>query len=70
MAEIAQQDETPTISVGFAETIDRLRRSSEYVLIPLFALVVAGLLFSIFLFALGQSPATFFSLLWRGGFGT
>ncbi|SHG21247.1 simple sugar transport system permease protein [Kaistia soli DSM 19436] len=70
MADIAQQDATPAVYGGLAELLDRLRRSSEYVLIPLFALVAAGLLFSIFLLALGQSPATFFSLLWRGGFGT
>jgi len=70
MADIAQQDGVPAMAGGLAETMDRLRRSSEYVVIPLFALVVAGILFSLFLFALGQSPATFFSLLWKGGFGT
>ncbi len=70
MADIAQQDGMPAVSSSFAETLDRMRRSSEYVLIPLFALIAAGLLFSLFLLALGQSPATFFSLLWRGGFGT
>ena len=49
---------------------DRIRRSSEYVVIPVLALLVAGLLFSLFLIALGKSPAEFFSLVWRGGFGT
>lgn len=50
--------------------LDGLRRSAEFVAIPLFALVVAALLFSLFLLVLGHSPVTFFDLLWRGGFGT
>lgn len=70
MTDIVQQDKAPAIGAGFADAVDRMRRSSEYVLIPLFALIAAGLLFSIFLLALGHSPAMFFSLLWKGGFGT
>ncbi|MCX5516699.1 ABC transporter permease [Kaistia algarum] len=71
MADTVNQDTVAVpIGSGLADLIERVRRSSEYVLIPLFALVAAGLLFSIFLLALGQSPATFFSLLWKGGFGT
>ena len=42
----------------------------KYVVLPLLALVVSGLLFSIFLLALGKSPVEFFQLVWRGGFGT
>ncbi|WP_299470813.1 ABC transporter permease [uncultured Roseibium sp.] len=52
------------------ELVDRLRRSSEFFVIPLLALVVSGLLFSAFLLTLGKSPLEFFSLVWRGGFGT
>src|ERR1700722_13141980 len=48
----------------------RVRRSAEYVAIPLFALVVSALLFSVFLLALGKSPIEFFELVERGGFGT
>jgi general nucleoside transport system permease protein len=48
----------------------RIRRGAEYVAIPLFALVVSALLFSIFLLALGKSPVEFFELVERGGFGT
>src|SRR5258708_37518644 len=48
----------------------RFRSSAEYVVIPLFALAVSGLLFSLFLLALGKSPAQFFELVNRGGFGT
>lgn len=48
----------------------RIRRSAEYVVIPLFALAVSGILFSLFLLALGKSPLQFFELVNRGGFGT
>src|ERR1700736_2527740 len=48
----------------------RSRSSAEYVVIPLFALVVSAVLFSLFLLALGKSPAQFFELVERGGFGT
>lgn len=55
---------------GFAEWLDRFRRSAEYVVMPILALVVSGFLFSLFLIAVGKSPIDFFSLVWRGGFGT
>src|SRR6266853_4263870 len=48
----------------------RIRRGAEYVAIPLFALVVSSVLFSVFLLALGKSPVEFFELVHRGGFGT
>jgi simple sugar transport system permease protein len=47
-----------------------LRRSAEAVLAPLVALVGAAILFSIFLLCLGQSPADFLDLVWRGAFGS
>src|SRR5882672_4964196 len=48
----------------------RFRSSAEYVVIPLFALTVSGLLFALFLLALGKSPIQFFQLVVQGGFGT
>ena len=48
----------------------RVRSGAEYVVIPLFALAVSGVLFSLFLLALGKSPQEFFQLVVRGGFGT
>lgn len=48
----------------------RIRRSAEYIAVPLFALLVSAALFSIFLVLIGKSPPDFFALLWRGGFGT
>jgi ABC-type uncharacterized transport system permease subunit len=48
----------------------RVRRSAEYIVIPLFALLVSTVLFSLFLLVIGKSPIEFFQLVWRGGFGT
>ena len=48
----------------------RLRRSAEYIAVPTFALIVSAALFAVFLILVGKSPADFYSLLWRGGFGT
>ncbi len=53
-----------------AEWIRRLRTSSEYIAIPLFALIVAAIAFGIFLLAIGKSPLEFVDYVWRGGFGT
>jgi general nucleoside transport system permease protein len=49
---------------------DRLRVNSEYLVIPLFALLVAAALFAVFLLAIGKSPSDFVAYVWRGGFGT
>ncbi|RYC30327.1 ABC transporter permease [Lichenibacterium minor] len=48
----------------------RLRAASEYVVIPILAVVAASLIFALFLLALGKSPAAFLDLLWIGGFGS
>jgi len=48
----------------------RVRRTLEGLLVPLAALVAAALAFSLFLLFLGKSPVDFFTLLWRGAFGS
>lgn len=48
----------------------RLRAASEYVVIPVAAVVAAFALFALFLLAIGKSPATFLNLVWVGGFGS
>ncbi|MCB1463649.1 MAG: ABC transporter permease [Nitratireductor sp.] len=48
----------------------RVVRMIEAILIPVGALVVSALLFSVFLLLLGKSPAQFYNLIWVGGFGT
>ena len=53
-----------------SDWVERLRASSEYVAIPVFAVAVASALFALFLLAVGKSPADFIAYVWRGGFGT
>lgn len=48
----------------------RMLGAAEKVVIPLGALIVSVILFSVFLLVLGKSPVQFFELVWRGGFGT
>ena len=58
------------VAGGASELAGRLRRGSEYVVIPLLSLLVSTALFSLFLMAVGKSPADFFDLVYRGGFGS
>ena len=48
----------------------QLLAAAENIAIPIGALIVAAILFSMFLLALGKSPADFFALAWKGGFGS
>ena len=70
MADIAQPLPTATASGHWGDLSVRLRRGAEYVVIPGVALALSGILFSLFLVALGKSPWDFFDLVERGGFGT
>ncbi len=62
--------EIPVIEYGGGEMSLRVRRGAELLFIPLFALFISAILFSLFLMTLDKSPVEFFSLIWRGGFGT
>jgi ABC-type uncharacterized transport system permease subunit len=64
---VATPPSAPAASYGFWT---RLRVNSEYIVIPLFALLMAALLFALFLLAIGKSPVDFVDYVWRGGFGT
>jgi general nucleoside transport system permease protein len=71
MAQIADELPRPLVSAShWADLSVRIRRGAEYVVIPLLALAISALLFSLLLLALGKSPAEFFELVERGGFGT
>ena len=48
----------------------RVLGMAEKAAIPIGALLVSILVFSVFLLVLGKSPVDYFSLVWRGGFGT
>jgi len=52
------------------ELVRRMRTNAEYVVIPAIALIAAGLVFAVFLLAIGRSPIDFVDYVWRGGFGT
>src|SRR5215470_1597247 len=69
MADIAEPLRAASLA-GSSDLSIRIRRGAEYVAIPLFALAVSAALFALFLLALGKSPAQFFELVYRGGFGT
>jgi simple sugar transport system permease protein len=70
MADVAEPLRIAIASSQWSDLSIRIRRSAEFIAIPLFALLASGLLFSVFLFALGKSPIEFYQLVWRGGFGT
>jgi simple sugar transport system permease protein len=70
MTDAVQPSASSTPASGAMEWLDRLRGGAEYIVIPLIAVAAASALFSVFLLVLGKSPAMFFDLLWRGGFGT
>lgn len=71
MASIAEPRRPATIVPNqWADLSIRIRLGAEYVAIPLFALTVSAVLFSLFLVALGKSPLEFYQLVFRGGFGT
>jgi ABC-type uncharacterized transport system, permease component len=53
-----------------APVLARLARRAEAVAIPLGALAVGLAAFSVFLLAVGKSPAEFYSLVWKAGYGT
>ena len=69
MADITQ---SPPVGVPLwrSDAIARLRGGAEYLVIPLFALVAAFILFSLFLVLIGKSPHAFLGLVWTGGYGT
>src|SRR5665213_1674569 len=51
-------------------SLEGLARRSEAVAIPLAALLVGMVLFSVFIMLVGKSPIDFFDIMWRGAFGS
>jgi simple sugar transport system permease protein len=73
MSESAATSPSQTAAPGLqsgAELGRRIRTSSEYIAIPLLALIIASLAFAIFLLAIGKSPIEFIGYIWKGGFGS
>ena len=57
-------------SAGASDRFYPVRKALEAMAAPLGAMVVAAVLFSLFLLALGKSPADFANVVWRGAFGS
>jgi simple sugar transport system permease protein len=70
VSDVAAAVKPPTAPAAGSDFALRLRANSEYVAIPAFALLMAALLFALFLIAIGKSPLDFVGYVWRGGFGT
>jgi len=47
-----------------------MRRLASSLGLPVASLVVAGLVFGLFILAVGRSPLDVYALIWRGGFGS
>lgn len=51
-------------------SLEWIARRAEGFVIPVAALIIGLIFFSLFILALGKSPADLFELIWRGGFGS
>lgn len=64
-------EQTPPSSRSFAsQALAGLMPRAEAVAIPLGALLVGFVLFSLFLLLVGKSPVEFFALVWKAGFSS
>ncbi|RWE50799.1 MAG: ABC transporter permease [Mesorhizobium sp.] len=55
---------------GYRAALEWIARRAEAFVIPLAALVVGMVLFSLFILAVGKSPVQLYETMWRGGFGS
>jgi general nucleoside transport system permease protein len=70
MTDAAASVQAPALQSAPNDFSLRVRRGAEALAIPAMAIALSAALFSLFLIALGKSPAQFFQLIWLGGFGT
>jgi len=69
LAETEMEPATPGAAPA-GSALAGLARRSEAVVLPVAALLVGLLLFSLFLIAIGKSPVDFYALVYKAGFGT
>ncbi|TJW61975.1 MAG: ABC transporter permease, partial [Mesorhizobium sp.] len=55
---------------GYRAALEWTARRAEAFVIPLAALVVGLVLFSLFVALVGKSPVQLYETMWRGGFGS
>ena len=61
---------SPTLDTSSRTPNVRTLKLAESIFVPVFALGLSFLIFSLFLLVIGKSPVDFFSLVWTGGFGS
>ncbi len=66
----AQASAAPQSPAGTADRFYPVRRTLEAFAAPAASLLLAAAAFSIFLLALGKSPADFIFIVWKGAFGS
>lgn len=72
MADTVSSPDVRTIldAGGYRAALEWTARRAEAFVIPLAALVVGMVLFSLFVLAVGKSPVQLYGTMWRGGFGS
>ncbi|PBC07939.1 ABC transporter permease [Mesorhizobium sp. WSM3859] len=72
MADTVSSPDVRTIldARGYRAALEWTARRAEAFVIPLAALVVGMVLFSLFVLAVGKSPVQLYETMWRGGFGS
>lgn len=72
MADMVSSPDVRTIldARGYRAALEWIARRAEAFVIPLGALVVGMVLFSVFILAVGKSPVQLYQTMWRGGFGS
>ena len=55
---------------GYSAALEWIARRAEAFVIPLAALIVGMVLFSLFIALVGKSPLQLYETMWRGGFGS
>ncbi|TGR94385.1 ABC transporter permease, partial [bacterium M00.F.Ca.ET.191.01.1.1] len=72
MADTVSSPDVRTIldARGYRAALEWIARRAEAFVIPLAALVVGMVLFSVFVALVGKSPLQLYETMWRGGFGS
>lgn len=72
MTDTVSSAEAPAIlgARGYPAALEWIARRAEAFVIPLAALVVGMVLFSLFIALVGKSPLQLYETMWRGGFGS
>ncbi|RWX62213.1 ABC transporter permease [Mesorhizobium sp. M2A.F.Ca.ET.039.01.1.1] len=72
MADTVSSPDVRTIldARGYRAALEWTARRAEAFVIPLAAMVVGMVLFSLFILAVGKSPVQLYETMWRGGFGS